>query len=101
MQKIREFLENWQISIYFATVALAGAIAMLVPGTTVLEAGVNPALLGRADARLLLAAIPALLIVQMLLFVTGLSRAVPWERCKRPCSARSVRSRVHLADCGF
>ena len=142
MQKLREFLENRQISVYFATVTLAAVIAMFVPGTTVLEAGVNPALalmlfvtflqvpladlgrafiqvrffaalltanfvmvpllvavlvqflphdpmvllgvllvlltpcidyvvtfshLGRADARLLLAATPALLIVQMLL----------------------------------
>lgn len=142
MQKLREFLERRQISIYFGTVVLAAAIAKLVPGTTVLEASVNPALafmlfvtflqvpladigraftrvrffaallianfvmvpllvavlvrflppdpmvllgvllvlltpcidyvvtfshLGRADARLLLAATPALLIVQMLL----------------------------------
>lgn len=142
MQKLREFLERRQISIYFGTVVLAAAIAKLVPGTTVLEASINPALafmlfvtflqvpladigraftrirffaallianfvmvpllvavlvqflppdpmvllgvllvlltpcidyvvtfshLGRADARLLLAATPALLIVQMLL----------------------------------
>ena len=140
--QLREFLERRQISIYFGTVVLAAAIAKLVPGTTVLEASVNPALafmlfvtflqvpladiglaftrvrffaallianfvmvpllvavlvrflppnpmvvlgvllvlltpcidyvvtfshLGRADARLLLAATPALLIVQMLL----------------------------------
>lgn len=44
MQKLREFLENRQISVYFATVTLAAVIAMFVPGTTVLEAGVNPAL---------------------------------------------------------
>jgi ACR3 family arsenite transporter len=142
VQKIRELLEGRQIRIYFGTVVLAAAIAKLVPGTTDLEAGVNPALalmlfvtflqvpladlgrafiqvrffaallianfvmvpllvaalvqflphdpmvllgvllvlltpcidyvvtfshLGRADARLLLAATPALLIVQMLL----------------------------------
>jgi arsenite transporter len=148
MQKLRELLENRQISIYFATVILAAIIAMFVPGTTVLEAGVNPALalmlfvtflqvpladlgqvftharffaalltanfvivpllvaalvqflppepmvllgvllvlltpcidyvvtfshLGRADARLLLAATPALLIVQMLLLPVYLS----------------------------
>ena len=44
MQKLREFLESRQISIYFGTVVLAVAIAKLVPGTTVLEASVNPAL---------------------------------------------------------
>lgn len=44
MQKLREFLESRQIGIYFATVVLAAAIAKLVPGTAVLEAGVNPAL---------------------------------------------------------
>ncbi|SFP99385.1 Arsenite efflux pump ArsB, ACR3 family [Nitrosomonas cryotolerans] len=44
MQKLREFLENRQISVYFATVVLAAAIAMFVPGTTVLGAGVNPAI---------------------------------------------------------
>lgn len=44
MAKLREFLESRQISIYFGTVVLAAVIAKLVPGTTVLEAGVNPAL---------------------------------------------------------
>jgi ACR3 family arsenite transporter len=142
MQNVREILEKRQISIYFGTVVVAALAALLVPGTTALEAGVNPALalmlfvtflqvpladlgrafaqvrflaalllvnfvvvpllvailvqflpvnpmvrfgvllvllapcidyvvtfshLGRADARLLLAATPALLIVQMLL----------------------------------
>ncbi|MEO7558761.1 MAG: arsenic resistance protein [Nitrosospira sp.] len=142
MQNIREVLEKCQIAIYFGTVVIAAIVALLVPGTTALEAGVNPALalmlfvtflqvpladlrrafahvrflaallvgnfivipllvavlvqflpvepmvrlgvllvlltpcidyvvtfshLGRADARLLLAATPALLIVQMLL----------------------------------
>lgn len=43
-QKLREFLETRQISVYFATVVLAAVIAMLVPGTTALEAGINPAL---------------------------------------------------------
>ena len=142
MQQLRDALESRQIAIYFCTVALAAGIALLLPGTTALEAAVNPALalmlyatflqvpvaelrhafgrvrflaalllanfvvvpllvavlvrfapaepmirlgvllvllapcidyvvtfshLGRADARLLLAATPALLIVQMLL----------------------------------
>ncbi|MDQ3186511.1 MAG: arsenic resistance protein [Pseudomonadota bacterium] len=142
MQNIREVLEKYQIVIYFSTVVIAAMVALLVPGTTALETGVNPALalmlfvtflqvplsdlrrvfahvrflaallvgnfivipllvavlvqflpiepmvrlgvllvlltpcidyvvtfshLGRADARLLLAATPALLIVQMLL----------------------------------
>ena len=44
MQKIRDALEHRQIAIYFCTVALAGVIALLVPGTTVLEDAVNPAL---------------------------------------------------------
>jgi arsenite transporter len=41
MQKLREFLENRQIGIYFGTVVLAAVIALLVPGTTVLEVGIN------------------------------------------------------------
>ena len=44
MQQLRELLENWQVSVYFGTVLLATIIAMCVPRTTVLEAGVNPAL---------------------------------------------------------
>ena len=43
-QSIRVILENRQIGIYFGTVAVAGISALLLPGTTTLEAGVNPAL---------------------------------------------------------
>ena len=43
-QSIRAILENRQIGIYFGTVAVAGISALLLPGTTTLEAGVNPAL---------------------------------------------------------
>lgn len=44
MQQIRDALEGRQIAIYLSTVALAAGVALLVPGTTVLEAAVNPAL---------------------------------------------------------
>ena len=44
MQDIRERLEKHQIGIYFSTVVIAAIIALLVPGTTALEASVNPAL---------------------------------------------------------
>ena len=44
MQKFREFLENRQVAIYFSTVIIAATVSLLIPGTTVLEAGVNPAL---------------------------------------------------------
>lgn len=44
MQTIRERLEKHQISIYFAAVVLAGLAALLLPGTTKLESGINPAL---------------------------------------------------------
>lgn len=44
MQQIRDTLESRQIAIYFCAVALAGVIALLVPGTTALEGAVNPAL---------------------------------------------------------
>ncbi|WP_177183610.1 hypothetical protein [Nitrosomonas cryotolerans] len=37
-------MENRRVSVYFATVVLAAAIAMFLPGTTVLGAGVNPAI---------------------------------------------------------
>lgn len=142
MTELRDTLENQQVSIYFVAVVLAAIAGLVIPGTTALEIGVNPALalmlfvtflqvpladlgravtharfraallitnfvavpvlvailvqflppdpmvrlgvlfvlltpcidyvvtfshLGRADARLLLAATPALLIVQMLL----------------------------------
>ena len=43
-QSIRAILENRQIGIYFGTVVVAGISALLLPGTTTLEAGVNPAL---------------------------------------------------------
>jgi len=44
VQLIRETLENRQIFIYFAAVAVAVAAAYFVPGTTALEIVVNPAL---------------------------------------------------------
>ncbi|OIJ42380.1 arsenic resistance protein [Massilia timonae] len=44
MQHIRDKLENHQIGIYFATVALAALAALALPGTTALEPAVNPAL---------------------------------------------------------
>ncbi|MGF6272899.1 ACR3 family arsenite transporter [Massilia sp. UYP11] len=44
MQHIRDKLENTQIGIYFAAVALAALAALALPGTTALEPAVNPAL---------------------------------------------------------
>ena len=44
LQQIRERLENRQILVYFGAVACAAAAALLLPGTTVLESVVNPAL---------------------------------------------------------
>lgn len=44
MQNTRELLEKHQVSIYFTAVVLAGLAALLVPGTTALESGINPAL---------------------------------------------------------
>jgi len=44
MQHIRDKLENKQIGIYFATVALAALVALALPGATALEPAVNPAL---------------------------------------------------------
>lgn len=44
MQNIRERLEMHQVSIYFGAVVVAALVALLVPGTTALEVGVNPAL---------------------------------------------------------
>lgn len=44
MQHIRDTLERRQIGIYFAAVLLAGVAATFIPGTTALEAAVNPAL---------------------------------------------------------
>ncbi|TBY57878.1 arsenic resistance protein [Rhizobium leguminosarum bv. viciae] len=145
---LRENLESRQVRIYFGAVIVGAVLALIIPGTTVLESGINPALafmlfvtflkvpvaelrqalshfrflaallltnfavvpifvavliqflppdpmirlgvllvllapcidyvvtfsqLGRADARLLLAATPALLIVQMLLLPVYLS----------------------------
>jgi ACR3 family arsenite efflux pump ArsB len=43
-QNVRETLETRQISIYFGIVVLAAVFALLVPRTTVLEIGINPAL---------------------------------------------------------
>lgn len=44
MQHIREMLENRQIAFYFCTVVVAAVVALLTPGTSALEAAVNPAL---------------------------------------------------------
>jgi len=43
-EKLREALEKQQIPLYFCAVAVAVLAALLVPGTTALEAVVNPAL---------------------------------------------------------
>lgn len=44
IQNIRGQLESRQIGIYFGAVVVAATIALLLPGTSVLEVGVNPAL---------------------------------------------------------
>ncbi len=41
---VRERLEAWQIGIYFGSVVVGVIVALIVPGTTALESGVNPAL---------------------------------------------------------
>lgn len=44
VQQARELLEARQVSIYFGAVAIAAALALLVPGRGTLEAAINPAL---------------------------------------------------------
>jgi len=44
MQQLRDILETRQIAIYLCAVVLAAATALLIPGTTTLEAAINPAL---------------------------------------------------------
>lgn len=44
MSRTREFLEDKQILIYFGAVALAVLVAQSVPGTSTLEAAINPTL---------------------------------------------------------
>lgn len=44
MSQIRETLENRQVVIYFCSIVLAAVIAFLVPGTSALDAAINPAL---------------------------------------------------------
>lgn len=44
MTTLRDTLEGRQIGIYFAAISAAVVVGLTVPGTTVLEAGINPAL---------------------------------------------------------
>ncbi len=44
LTKLRDTLENQQVSSYFGAVVLAAIAGLLIPGTTALEIGVNPAL---------------------------------------------------------
>ncbi|MCS6116968.1 arsenic resistance protein [Shewanella baltica] len=44
MQHIREKLENLQVIVYFVAVIVAAAIAFMVPGMSILEHAINPAL---------------------------------------------------------
>lgn len=44
MQHIRERLENQQVTIYFVAIIVAAVIALMVPGMSVLERAINPAL---------------------------------------------------------
>lgn len=41
---LREIFESRQIAIYFGTIAMAVVVALLVPGATIFEAGINAAL---------------------------------------------------------
>ncbi len=44
MTSLREILEEHQVGIYFCAVVLATVVALIIPGTTALEVGINPAL---------------------------------------------------------
>lgn len=44
MQNTRDALERHQISIYFMAVVVATVVALVIPGTAVLEGAINPAL---------------------------------------------------------
>ena len=44
MQNTRDALERHQISIYFVAVVVATVVALVIPGTAVLEGAINPAL---------------------------------------------------------
>lgn len=44
MSQIRETLENRQVVIYFCSIVFAAVVAFLVPGTSALDAAINPAL---------------------------------------------------------
>jgi len=93
MQHIREKLENQQVIIYFVAIIVAAVIALMVPGMSVLERAINPALalmlfvtflqvpvadLGRAFSRIRF--LSALLITNFLivpLLVAGLIQFLP------------------------
>ena len=60
MPMIRETLERFQALIYFAAVALAACLAMLVSGTEVLERAINPALALMLYVTFLQVPVPAL-----------------------------------------
>jgi ACR3 family arsenite efflux pump ArsB len=99
IQNLRETLENRQIGIYFGFVVMAAIAAMLVPGTTALEASVNPALalmlfatflqvpladLGQAFSRgRFLAALFAANFVVVPLLVAGLIQFLPADSMVR------------------
>ncbi|MET3694172.1 ACR3 family arsenite efflux pump ArsB [Methylobacterium goesingense] len=90
---MRDTLEGQQVKIYFAAIGAAIVVALTVPGTTVLEAGINPALafmlfvtflqvplaqLGRAFARIrFLAALLATNFVVVPVLVAGLIQFLP------------------------
>jgi arsenite transporter len=93
MNGLRDTLEGRQIEVYFAAIAVAVAVALLIPGATALEAGINPALalmlfvtflqvplpeLGRAFTRVrFLAALLAANFIVVPLLVAGLIQFLP------------------------
>jgi ACR3 family arsenite transporter len=93
MTTLRDTLEGQQVKIYFAAIGAAIAVALTVPGTTVLEAGINPALafmlfvtflqvplpqLGQAFARIrFLTALLATNFVVLPVLVAGLIQFLP------------------------
>lgn len=93
MTTLRDTFEGQQVKIYFAAIGVAVVVALAVPGTTVFEVGINPALafmlfvtflqvplpeLGRAFARVrFLAALLVTNFVVVPLLVAGLIQFLP------------------------
>jgi len=87
LQSVREALEEQQITVYFAAVAVGVLVALTLPGAGALEAVINPAL-----ALMLFATFLQVPLAELRRAVANLRRTEPLQHPARRRSATALRA---------